>query len=229
MHMENPWGRRKYNNHLSLFPGHDDVPQLDPRGHPLRGRVWSHPTAGAGAGPAHPQCGDLHQTGGEILVLIYLQILKLLSRRPSPATTARCWGRSRARRSSTSSWTPARNTSTSSSERCCSCRWTMTRYSSAEMKKVLLLNEVNVTSVPLHFHFIWRGDIGSRGFQIQPSQHYSFQVRIVNCAKHTQNTQMCFFRFVDAESIMVKDLLEEMEAFSPVGSNILNKTGVCCE
>ena len=129
----------QYNNHLSLFPGHDDVPQLDPRGHPLWGRVWSHPTAGAGAGPAHPQCGDLHQTGGEILVIIHLQILKLLSRRPSPATTARCWGRSRARRSSTSSWTPARNTSTSSSERCCSCRWTMTRYSS-EMKKVLLLN-----------------------------------------------------------------------------------------
>ena len=129
----------QYNNHLPLFSGHDDVPQLDPRGHPLWGRVWSHPTAGAGAGPAHPQCGDLHQTGGEILVIIHLQILKLLSRRPSPATTARCWGRSRARRSSTSSWTPARNTSTSSSERCCSCRWTMTRYS-AEMKKVLLLN-----------------------------------------------------------------------------------------
>ena len=59
----------------------------------------------------------------------------------------------------------------------------------------------------------------------------AFRLGIVNCAKHTAllQSQLCSFRFVDAESIMVKDLLEEMEAFSPVGSNILNKTGVCCE
>ena len=33
-------------------------------------------------------------------------------------------------------------------------------------------------------------------------------------------------RFVDAETRLVKDLLTEMEQFSPVGSNILNRTGL---
>ena len=34
-----------------------------------------------------------------------------------------------------------------------------------------------------------------------------------------------YFRFVDAETRLVKDMLMEMEEFSPVGSTILNKTG----
>lgn len=33
-------------------------------------------------------------------------------------------------------------------------------------------------------------------------------------------------RFVDSESPMVQEVLSEMEAFSPVGSKILNKSGV---
>ena len=33
-------------------------------------------------------------------------------------------------------------------------------------------------------------------------------------------------RFVDADKHMVQEVLSEMEVFSPVGSNILNKSGV---
>ena len=34
------------------------------------------------------------------------------------------------------------------------------------------------------------------------------------------------FRFVDSDNPMVQETLSEMEAFSPIGSNILNKSGV---
>lgn len=35
-------------------------------------------------------------------------------------------------------------------------------------------------------------------------------------------------RFVDSETMRVKDILEEMENFSPIGSSILNRSGVSC-
>ena len=42
--------------------------------------------------------------------------------------TERCWGRSRGRRSTTSSWTLKERTPSSSSGTCCSSRWTMTGW-----------------------------------------------------------------------------------------------------
>ena len=37
---------------------------------------------------------------------------------------------------------------------------------------------------------------------------------------------LCNLRFVDSETPRVKDILKEMENFSPIGSSILNRSGV---
>jgi len=60
--------------------------------------------------------------------------------------------------------------------------------------------------------------------------HYtftSFDVETLDIEDFKYNhVNITAFRFVDAENFMVKELLTEMEEFSPVGSNILNRTGL---
>ena len=45
---------------IICLPGPDDVPQLDPGGNSLRGRVRADQAAGAGEVPASQERGDLH-------------------------------------------------------------------------------------------------------------------------------------------------------------------------
>ena len=45
---------------IICLPGPDDVPQLDPGGDSLRGRVWADQAAGAGEVTASQERGDLH-------------------------------------------------------------------------------------------------------------------------------------------------------------------------
>ena len=50
-------------NNQRHFPtnlGHDAVPQLDPGGHLVRGRVRARPAAGLGSNPADEEPGALH-------------------------------------------------------------------------------------------------------------------------------------------------------------------------
>ena len=49
-------------NTAMMFAGHDEVPELDARGHPVRGRVRADQAAGAGGVPASQEPRDLHPT-----------------------------------------------------------------------------------------------------------------------------------------------------------------------
>ena len=80
------------------------------------------------------------------------------------------------------------------------------------------------TQVPLHIHHLWCWNSWPGRLQVQPSQHNSVQVQNTTTGKRTQTKNL--IRFVDSESRNVARTLQEMEDFSPIGSSILNKSGV---
>ena len=138
----------------------------------------------------------------------------------------RCWGRSRARRFTTSLLTRTERTSSCSSAICSSSRWTMTRW---EGSPILLIWP---HLFPLQYHYTFTSfDVETLDLEDFKYNHVNitaFRLAVWWNSFHFSLSTYSFWinRFVDAENYMVKELLTEMEEFSPVGSNILNKSGV---
>jgi len=96
-----------------------------------------------------------------------------------------------------------------------------------EIKKKDIFNiivDTNPSNINLFFRVILQLQMNNHKY------HYtftSFDVETLDLEDFKYNqVNITAFRFVDSETMRVKDILEEMENFSPIGSSILNRSGL---